>query len=63
MDFGLDQIDLKRRMVKVYGEGVIIRVKFTKDALPPPSLVAANSTDHEGVELVVHEGGEKNTDI
>lgn len=65
MDFGLDQIDLKRKFVKKFGEGVTIRVKFTKDRLPAPTLVAnaAGGVDAEGVELVVREGADNNVDV
>jgi hypothetical protein len=56
MDFGLDQIDLKRRLVKKYGENVLIRVKFTKDPIPPPVISTGPAISTDGVELVIRDG-------
>lgn len=62
VDFGLDQIDIKRKFVKKYGENIVIRLKFTKDPVPAPTMVA-NVADTEGVELVVRDGAAATEDV
>ena len=36
MDFGVDQIDIKKKLIKKFGENVTIRVRFTPETCPPP---------------------------
>ena len=43
VDFGLDQIDIKKKLVKKYGKDLIIRVKFS--TYIPPLVVDDTNTN------------------
>jgi hypothetical protein len=56
MDFPLNQLDIKRKLIKKFGEGITLRLKFSNDNNRSTSSVANSSpTATEGVQLIVHE--------
>ena len=45
MDFGIDQIDIKKKFIKKFGENVTIRIRFTAESCPPPIFKEISKVD------------------